>query len=359
MPKKIIIYINSLNAAGGIERITTQLINEWVKHYDIKVITKDEGSCFFAIPKEVAILSIHTPRHLNMNNKLQRIWCTFINTIKSVYKMKVALQNEDYDYLYVTTPLNALEAIFSGIPGNKIIVSEHGSAYGINKIYKVIKKLVYPKIRIITVPNKMDTDYYNSNGYHAVYIPHIVNRTNTIMNGLSSKIILNVGRLTADKRQSLLIESWSKIPEKNGWSLWIVGDGEEKEALTTLISKLGLNDTVTLLPATKQIDKIYRKASIFAFSSRYEGFGLVLLEAMSYGIPCISFDCPSGPRDIVIDGNNGYLVQNNNMEEYVKKMNILIHMKNTELRQMGVQAYTFAQNWNNENIICLWDKVFE
>ena len=90
MPKKIIIYINSLNAAGGIERITTQLINEWVKHYDIKVITKDEGSCFFAIPKEVAILSIHTPRHLNMNNKLQRIWCTFINTIKSVYKMKVS-----------------------------------------------------------------------------------------------------------------------------------------------------------------------------------------------------------------------------------------------------------------------------
>ena len=95
MQKKIIIYINSLNAAGGIERIVTQLINEWVKYYNIEVITKDEGACFFNIPKEVTILSIHTPRHLNMNNKLQRIWCTFINSIKSIYEMKIALQNKD------------------------------------------------------------------------------------------------------------------------------------------------------------------------------------------------------------------------------------------------------------------------
>ena len=210
--------------------------------------------------------------------------------------------------------MNAFELLCAGVASDKIVVSEHGSAYGVNKIYKNIKQLVYPKVYCVAVPNKMDVDVYKNLGANAIYVPHMVYMRQHERNRLDSHIILNVGRLTPDKRQDLLIQAWYKNKHKNDWKLWIVGDGEKKNELQLQIESLGLSNSVELLPATKNIDSIYRQASFFAFSSRFEGFGLVLLEAMSYGIPCLAFDCPSGPRDIIDDGINGFLVDNGNID---------------------------------------------
>ena len=358
--KKILIYINSLNASGGIERVVSNLTYEWVKKYEVILLTKDDGIAYYDIPDSIKKVSLNIPLKLDMNNKAQRIKMIINSFLATNKLLKNAVEDIEPDYIYTTNPMNALEITYSlKHTKSKLVVSEHGSYYGYNKIYTFIKKMIYPKAYRISVLNKMDTDIYRGWKANAVYIPHLVTYKAIEKNPLNSKILLNVGRLTGDKQQGLLIDMWSKVKEKNGWQLWIVGDGEDKLMLESKIEKLNLEDSVKLIPATKQIADIYRQASFFAFSSRCEGFGMVLLEAMSFGIPCISFDCPSGPRDIVVDDYNGFLVADKDAESYIKKLEKIVSMNDAELKRLGDGAFTTVEQWDNEDILKKWNEIYK
>lgn len=359
--KTIIVFINSMTAPGGIERVVSNLLKEWVKEYRIILLVKDDPKVsFYQIPDEVRRESINEPLFLDMHDRGQRVFAVFNNTIKSHKKLKRFLTRVHYDFVYTTTPLNSLE-IYLAKPKDrkKLVISEHASAYAMNGIYQKVKRFVYPKAKVISVPNKMDCDIYNSwREVRAVYIPHLFTFPAIEQNSLNSKIALNVGRYTADKRQVDLIEIWSKVKNKNGWHLWIVGKGEEKENLESAIRKNKVEDSVKLVPYTKDIADIYKKASLFLFTSWMEGFGMVLLEAMSFGIPCISYDCPSGPRDVVIDQKNGYLIENNNIEEFSNALQKAINLPHGELLKLGSGAFDTVKNWDNQKIVNEWDKLF-
>ncbi len=356
---KLVVYIDSLNASGGIERIVSQLISCWKNRHDVIIISKDDGKCFYPGTQDVKRITLNTPRIMNMNFRMQRVVGTIINSFRSIFALRKTLKTLDYSYIYVATPLNALEVYCSGAIGEKIIVAEHGSAYGVNRIYSIMKKYIYPKVKAISVPNKLDTELYNKCGYNAVYIPHIVLNKQNSRNILNSKIVLNIGRLTPDKRQDLLILSWAKIHANSNWKLLIVGDGEQKEFLQEIIKDNKLEKSVFIKDATAKIDEYYKKASIFALSSRFEGFGLVLVEAMSYGLPCVSFDCPSGPRDIISNGFNGFLVRNGDIDQYALKLDELIHFPEKELNEMGANAYNSIMEWDNDHILKKWDILFQ
>ena len=355
--KKILIYIDSLNASGGIERVVYELISKWRLENEVDLLTKDEGGCFYGNLNDLKIMSIQNPKLINMKNRFQRIFVTFKNMLSSVYKLK-KINVKKYDYFYVTTPLNAFELIKAGVAPQKVVVSEHGSAFGVNKVYQIIKKYIYPKVYCITVPNKMDLEFYKDLGANAIYVPHFLYFKNKPQNNLESKIILNCGRLTADKRQIELLKIWNQIQNKNGWRLYIVGDGEEKNTLKSFITNNKMEKDVIMLPAQKNIEEIYKKASIFAFTSRFEGFGLVIIEAMSYGIPCVSFDCPSGPRDIIKNEINGYLIENNNNNLFATQLEKMINLDQQDLKKLGNNAYIFANKWNNEKILEKWKMIF-
>ena len=244
-------------------------------------------------------------------------------------------------------------------PQKQLVVSEHASAFAFNTLYTKMKKYVYPKAYCISVLNKTDTEIYKQWGANAIYIPHLVTYKAEQKNSLNTKIALNVGRLTKDKQQELLLDMWAKIKDKKGWILWIVGDGEEHDQLERKMAELQMQDSVRLLPATQSIEDIYKKASFFVFSSKSEGFGMVLLEAMSFGIPCISFDCPSGPRDIVENNRNGFLIENNNVEEYVLKLKQITSMSVENLMILGNAAFETVHEWDNASILELWDRIFK
>jgi len=167
--------------------------------------------------------------------------------------------------------------------------------------------------------------------------------------------------LTQDKRQIDLLRIWNEIVKEKadqGWSLKIVGRGEEKENLTNYIDANNLNNSVEILEPIKDVDKFFKMASIFAFTSQFEGFGMVLLEAMSFGVPCISFDCPSGPKDIIDDGVNGFLIEDRNHKSY-KKMLVEL-MSNNELREnFSNQSFIKASNWENQRILNQWYELFD
>ncbi|PSU55183.1 glycosyltransferase, partial [Photobacterium phosphoreum] len=150
------------------------------------------------------------------------------------------------------------------------------------------------------------------------------------------------------------LKIWNSIDEdlRDGWLLKIVGCGELDGDLRDYINHNELESTVKLVEPCNNIESIYKSASIFALSSRSEGFGMVLLEAAGFGIPLIAFNCPSGPRDI-INKSNGYLIDIDDCQSYRYE---LIRMMNDEKLLMSLSlgsVQTFNQ-WSDENISKIW-----
>lgn len=143
--------------------------------------------------------------------------------------------------------------------------------------------------------------------------------------------VLAMGRFENEKGYDMLLKAWTMVEkEAPDWTLEIVGDGSQREDLISLCDSLGLKQ-VSFLPFTDNPFDKYRNASIYALSSRHEGFPLALLEAANMSLPVVAFDCPNGPGEIVVDGVNGYLVEPENVELFAEKLLSLI--KDSNLRE--------------------------
>ena len=172
------------------------------------------------------------------------------------------------------------------------------------------------------------------------------------------KRVIAVGRYVPQKGFDLLIEAWRNVADEHpDWSLFVYGEGN-KEPYQKLVDKYNLNNCCHLESAKSDIAEFYANSSIFVLSSRFEGFGIVLLEAMSCGVPVVSFACPCGPRDIVHDGIDGLLVSNGDTGQLAVKINYLIE-NNDERKQMGLHAKENAKRYDITGIGQRWKNVFE
>src|SRR5690606_19824055 len=163
------------------------------------------------------------------------------------------------------------------------------------------------------------------------------------------KLILNVGRLVTEKGQKYLIEAFSKINEKADWRVVILGDGPLRNQLEEQVKILGLDKQVQFLGAVNNVDEWLAKASIFVIPSISEGFPNALAEAMSAGLPCVSFDCKTGPRDLIENYKNGILVEEKNVEELANSLQKLIDDPILRLR-LGTQAIVIKEHLSSDKI---------
>lgn len=174
-----------------------------------------------------------------------------------------------------------------------------------------------------------------------------------------SKKIISVGRLNEQKGYNMLLKAWQNIaPIHPEWSIHIYGNGELKgELLKEIESKRLSNSFFIEEPVTNITDK-YSESSFYVMSSRFEGFGMVLIEAMACGLPTISFDCPNGPADIIANNEDGYLVTNGNIAELAEKINYLIENEETR-KSMGIKARENVKRYLPDKVISKWIELFE
>ena len=176
---------------------------------------------------------------------------------------------------------------------------------------------------------------------------------------LENKKVIAVGRYTHQKGFERLIEAWRLISDKTqGWTLDIIGDGEERGALQGLINAYDLGKSVTLVKPTTDMPAVYNAASLVAMSSRYEGLPMILVEAQAFGLPIVSFDCKCGPADVVEDGVTGYLVPEGNIKALAQRLETV--MLDDDLRKrMGAAAREASERYSVERVMSQWCKLFE
>ena len=172
-----------------------------------------------------------------------------------------------------------------------------------------------------------------------------------------------MGRIEKTNQKGFLrlIDIWKLIQDSgefNDWKLHIVGEGDLKEQIKTKIENLNLSNSIILKPFTTEVEKEYLSASIYAMASHFEGLPMVLIEAGTYALPTIAFDIATGPSDIIEDEKSGFLIEDNNLDEYANKLKIL--MQDESLRaKMGAKSKEIVKNkFSKEVVMKQWMELF-
>ena len=212
--------------------------------------------------------------------------------------------------------------------------------------------------RIITLTQEDREDNWRGNTKVSV-IPNPTTIHPERIAALDNKRVVAAGRLTQQKNFMSLIRAFSPITKRfPDWTLVVFGDGPEREALREEIHKTGLDKYVHLNGNTDNLEKEMLSSSIFALSSRFEGLPAVVLEALSCGIPVVAFACPCGPKDILQDGDNGFLVPPDDEDCFAERLGRL--MEDDVLRKrMGAAALNRANDYSVERIVSLWMTLFK
>lgn len=348
-----------MTPAGGIERVIATLANKFSETMQVTILVKDKAYSHYPLNDSIKLISLNSEINFDMNSKLNRVFEAGKNLISSKRKLKKFLTTNQYDYYYLAHPLNVLEFHLAKGISNNVIITEHGGIEAYNKVYKKIKQWLYPKAKTYIVPTKTDTKLYQDLKLPAIYIPHFKSALPYTRSLQNKNIALTIGRMTEAKRQWILIDLWNLIVNKHqikDWTLHLVGEGNLKENFTNKIKELKLENYIKILPPRKDVEVYYNEASFFLLTSESEGFGMVILEAMSFGVPCISYDCPAGPRDMIANEKDGYLVEYNNFEE-LEKLTLDMINNHSKMINFGNKAFEASKNWNDEIILEKWKAV--
>lgn len=360
--KNILFYIPGFGS-GGAERVAAVLLNYWTVNsvYKFTVVNSlPKDSDFFEIDKSI-------PREfLRFRYDISGI-NAFFEIVQRIFLLRRLLKKRDEKKVvsFLTTPSMLLLIASVGL-GKEIICCEHNNyyAYG-NKITRLIRTLLYyffaekvtllterdvknyPKIlssKLMVLPNPLGVDGF------------AFQKKTTFEGNNNSKVkLLFVGRLTKQKGIDRLCKILEGI-EEDQWELKICGDGPLKDDLERFIRSKKLSEKVFLEGAVNNIQDYYLEADLLIMTSLWEGLPMVIPEAMSFGVPVIAFDCPTGPREFIDDKLNGFLIKDGDIYSYIFELRGIL--KNTSLlsdiskySKESVRKYKVSQNK------IMWDRI--
>ena len=351
MISTIAILLTDITKRAGTERAVVNLANILVSlKHNVFIFSIDslEGKASYYLNEKVQI--IHFELKIAESNRLVKL-----NEYKKLeQKIKMYIQEENIDCIIGT--YSSLNALLTRIRGIKTIGCEHFNYGSAGMIHRLVRCFFYPHLDAVVVLTEEDRKHYNflQNCY---VIPNSCSFTTGIKSTWDEKTILAIGRYTKQKGFDLLVEAASKLKnEFPDWTFCVVGSGEEEQKLRNLIKQYNLNGYVNLLPSTTDVISLYKTASIYCMSSRWEGLPMVLIEAQSCGLPIVSFNCPEGPSEIIQDGINGFLCKPENSTDLAAKLKIL--MENDELREtFGKNSFESSERFSSREVAEKWKRL--
>ncbi len=353
---KVIFFIGNMSHSGGTERVLSIVANGLAQRgYQVLIMSLwGSGETFFRVDEPVKIywLEKEAPR---------------AGIFKKIQLMTSFLNQENADFLIDVDIILGCCSFFlkQFRPHMHWISWEHFNFYyhfrKNHNFRRLVRRLVGRFSDQLVVLSEEDKEYYQKNLNLKCNITRIYNPNpyEDVLPGQAKEpVIFAAGRLTKVKGFDLLIKSWKLLEEKYPeWTVLVAGDGEEKEKLAGEIKKAGLKH-FHLIGNVSGIEQYYRKSEIFVLPSRDEGFGMVLLEAMDFSLPAVSYSCKAGPGEIVIDGENGFLVEPENTEMFAEKMELLM-ADSVRRRQMGEKAKESTKRFGREHILDEWEALLQ
>jgi glycosyltransferase involved in cell wall biosynthesis len=360
-----ILFLVSSMSSGGAERVAATLTNAWADRGDKVTLMptfSGRGKCFYELSQKA--------RLVYLADLVSSRASTWINQIKRLRALRRFISDERPDVIISFLSNVNVAAIIASIGmGVPVIVCEHIDPFAepAPRLLRWACKFTYPLADILMVLTDGIANKYIANN---LVLPKIRVMPNPIFEQLlnvenygskdgAAKRLLGIGRLEKQKHFDMLIKVFAKLARRHAdWSLRILGEGSLRTALQKQIADLGLDSRIELPGIVSAIEKELVKADIFALSSRYEGFPMALLESMAVGLPCVSFDCPSGPREISMDGKVALLVPLN--DEQALELALERLMVDADLRKtLGRQAReSVIERYSLPVVLKKWDGIF-
>lgn len=369
---KIIYCIAGTYNSGGMERVLANKANYLVAQgYEVHIITSDQQgrNPYFSLDDRIVLHDLGIDY---CENNEKGIWSKIISYPVKQYRHQVKMRRllkvlrGDIVISMFDHEVSFLNRIADG---SKKILEIHFSRfkriqYDRSGLWKAIDKWrsaqdlrlarKYDRFIVLTEEDKMH--------WGAISNIQVIPNANTFESidnaALDKNIAVAVGRYDFQKGFDDLIRIWAKVTSINrNWILYIYGHGVMKGELEQLARDLGIDDIVRFCPPTADIKQVYLDSSILLMTSRYEGLPMCLLESQACGVPAVVYACQCGPRDIIENGRNGYLVDPNNPDEFVARLIQLMDEKKLR-KEMGLQAKVMSSRFSNEHVMRRWLNLF-
>ena len=359
---KLLFFINSLSA-GGAERVMAKLADFFVDEgHDVTLLTQTPVATdhYPTAAKRQSIEAGKVSRHPidALRNNLRRL-----------RRLRRAIEEVQPDAVLAFMPTaNVLALMAARQTGTPVVVSErvHPPFLELSAVRRWLQRRYYPGAARIVVLSSASADWFD-NRYgltNTVVIPNSINlplahhepvvNPGDVVPG-DRRLVLSVGRLVPQKQPEMVLETFAAAAD-DAWHLVMIGSGSKADALEQLAMRLGIAERFSLLPRVGNMQDWYERASIYVSASSYEGFPNALLEAMACGCACLAFDCPTGPRDLIVDKQNGLLVALEDLSGFRSGLASLCRDEPLRERLAGA-ARANADRFSDQRVLPQWLSV--
>ena len=345
---RIVYVIEKMSGFGGMERIFTDKMNWLCKQPDVEVVLmlvwKDSLPLAYALDERVSVVRLNIP--------YIKGGVTFPLALFS-YNRFVAKYKPDVTIL--SWVMGAFLAVY-GKKCGKVIYESHLASTRMTHGWLQTK--MQPCVDVVVTLTSRDARNY-LRAQRVEVIPNFTNLHSTEYADYSKKRCVAVGRLVYQKNYPRMVDIWKRICETHpDWVLDVYGDGEEKDLIEKIIKDTGLEEKIVLHGSTQDVVSAMQSASVYLMTSRMEGFPLVLVEAMTCGLPIVAFDCDFGPSEVIINGTTGFLVPYSDDAIFMERLTYL--MEHPEVRElMGIAAKKASNRYKPDEIMSQWLKLFQ
>ncbi len=358
---KICFFLSDISHTGGIERVTSILAQQLLSdepNLTIDIVSQFRSSNKTWYSFKGCNLKYISTRSFNAKPHSIKRLVRILSNIKSI---RTFFSQNHYDIIIAQSFPNTFMLYLSGISLKNVIAEEHVYFDYYNQFIKKIRNHIYKRVGKVVVLSKnaltSHRKYLPEN--KVVIIPNPIKIKKCFHSPLTAHRAIAIGRLEYQKGFDILIEVFNDVHKKHpDWLLDVYGEGTLRQTLQQQIENYQLRNTVFLRGRTDNIPDKIRKSSFLIVSSRFEGFCMVIIEAMEQGVPSVAFDCPDGPSDIITNYKDGILVTNQDKQQLYDAICYMIEHEE-ERKAMGLLSTQTVWQYNSEVISTKWMQLFK